>query len=112
MRLKVFPSALVAAFLSETAVIQRVTAGSDPDARTTIVSSLKCDDPQWLDQEQKERAGMASVARALRVRCEVNTSIHVRDRFVYNSTDYRIVAVTPIPAVNPSHYELIIEDET
>lgn len=111
MRLKAFPSTIIAAFLPETAVIKRVTAGSDPDARTTIVASLKCDDPQWLDQEQKERSGMATVARALRVRCAVNTSIHVRDRFVYNGVDYRILAVTPVPAVNPSHYELIIEDE-
>ena len=62
MRLKAFPTAVLARLLPNDGAVKRIPAGSDPDARTTIVSSIRCDDPQWLDQEQKERAGLATVA--------------------------------------------------
>lgn len=115
MRFKGFPAPILAAFLTETADVERINSGSDPDDRTTIVNDLKCGQIQWLDQEQTERAGMGSVARLARVRTAVPTAqIKPRDRLVWSDgTDYRIRAVQPFPANSgsASHYELLIEDE-
>lgn len=102
--------------LTQTAVIKRVSSGSDPDARSTVDSSVRCSEPRWLDQEQKERSGMGTIARLLQVTTESpGAAIYpMRDRFVYNSIDYRIRAVLPVPATSatPLHYTLYIEDET
>lgn len=112
MRLKAFPTSILARLLPNTATIKRIPAGSDPDARTTILTSLRCDDPQWLDQEQKERAGLAAVARLARVKTAVPTAaVKVRDVFVLDSTEYRVRAVSPVPVANAAHYELLIEEE-
>lgn len=111
--LDVFPAAVTAVFFTQTAVVQRINSGSDPDARTTVLSAWKCTAPQWLDQQQKERAGLATVTRALGVKCAVpSATVKVRDRFILGGGDYRIAAPPqPVPVLNPSHYLVYLELE-
>lgn len=109
-----FPPAITAVFFTESAVVERINSGSDASSRTTIVAALKCSVPQWLDVQQKERAGLATTARALKVKSAIpSAAIRVRDRFIHNGTDYRIAAPPqPVPVTNPSHYLLYMEDES
>lgn len=108
-----FPAGVTAIFFTETAVVQRINSGGDPSSRTTVVAAWKCSRPQWLDQQQKERAGMGTIARALRVECEApSATVKSRDRLILAGVDYRIAAAPqPIPAVSPSHYLVYLEDE-
>lgn len=108
-----FPDTVTAVFLTQAAAVQRINSGSDPDSRTTILAAWKCTTPQWLDQQQKERAGLATVNRALLVKCEPPTAVvKVRDRFILGGVDYRIAAPPqPVPAVDPSHYLVYLEAE-
>ena len=109
--LNAFPDAVTAVYLTHEATVQRIDSGDDPDARTTVIARWKCSAPQWLDQQQKERAGLGAVTRALLVKCEApSAAVKVRDRFTLNSVDYRIAAPPqPVPAVNPSHYLVYLE---
>lgn len=99
--------------VGDAARVERINSGGDPDSRTVILAAWPCRRPQWLDQQQKERAGLATVTRALRVKCAPPTAtVKVRDRFILGGVDYRIAAPPqPIPAVNPSHYLVYLEAE-
>lgn len=110
---RAFPAAVTAVYFTETAVVQRINSGDDPTDRATVLEKWRCSAPQWLDQQQKERAGLGTVARALSVKCEIPaTAVKVRDRFVIGGVDYRIAAPPqPVPVINPSHYLVYLEVE-
>jgi hypothetical protein len=108
-----FPPAVVASFLTETAVVKRINSGDDPDSRTTIIAAWRCTQPQWLDQQQKERAGLGTLARAALVKCAYpSATVKVRDRFIIGGVDYRIAAPPQaVPIAEPSHYLVYLEAE-
>lgn len=94
------------------AAVSSVTSGTDPDARTAVVATLKCQDIQPLDGEARERAGMANVTKAYRVRAEYNSSVAAGHRLIYGSNDYRIHQVIPKPVNDPWWMDLLVEDES
>lgn len=113
MALELFPGAVLGAMFTETAVVKAIPAGGDDTARTVVIAALDCTAPQALDDEDKERAGMATNARIMRVHCDVpdTAAITSRHRFVAGGIDYRIRGVTAVPATNPAYLELLLEDE-
>lgn len=95
-----------------TAVISRIPSGDDPTARTVVVSSLACGRLTDLDQREKELvSGMATVARAFKVKAEVNTAVIRGMRFIYDGRDYLIRYVSQHPANDPQFMYLFLEDE-
>lgn len=94
------------------ATVSSVTAGTDPDARTEVVATLKCRDIQPMDGQARERAGMATVAKAYKVIAEYNASVEPRHRLIFGSNDYRIVHVVPTPVNDPWFMTLFVEDES
>jgi hypothetical protein len=95
-----------------TAVISRIPAGTDPDARVVVVASLRCSPVYEMDQDKKERAGMGTVKVARTVYCAVpGTAVQDRMRFILGSTDYRIHRAVNHPADAPQFMELFLEDE-
>lgn len=95
-----------------TAVISRVTVGDDPLARTVVVSSLACGRLVDMDQREKELiSGMASVARAYKVKTEVNTAVTRGLRFISDGRDCLIRYVSQHPINDPQFMYLFLEDE-
>lgn len=95
------------------AVLASIPSGSDPTARTTVIQSLACRNIHQLDEQEKERAGMATVAKALRCECEVNALIRVRHRLIVGDDDYRIYGIQERPKNSaPLYYVLYLEDES
>jgi len=94
------------------ATVSSVTTGNDPDARTVVVQTLKCQDIMTMDGQAKERAGMANVVKAYRVKAQYNASVQARHRLIVGSDDYRIHDVVPVPVNDPLYMMLYVEDES
>ncbi len=94
-----------------TAAVKSIPSGIDPDARTTVVSSLKCSNLQPMNGRAKEYVDMANIKRAYRAECEINTAILPRMRLMWDSEDMRIHDVVPTPENNPLYYVLFLEDD-
>lgn len=108
----IFSNAQLGHLLDSTAVIKAIPAGTDDTARTTVISSLACTTPQALSSEDKERAGLATTARLVRSMTAVpGSTVTEQHRFVTGGADYRIRAITKVPAVDPQFYEFLLEDE-
>jgi hypothetical protein len=107
-----FPPVTLGHLLDSTAVIKAIPSGTDPTARTTVISSLVCTTPQALDAEEKERAGMASTTKGFRSMTAVpGSAVTGQHRFVTGGVDYRIRGITKVPADSPQFYEFLLEDE-
>lgn len=107
-----FTSGTLNFLLDSTAAIKSIPDGTDDTARTTVIASLACTTPQALESEDKERAGLATTARIMRSMTAVpGSTVTKQHRFITGGVDYRIRDITPVPAVNPQFYELLLEDE-
>lgn len=107
-----FAAAPLGFLLDSTAAVQSIPNGTDDTARTAVISSLACTTPQALSSEDKERAGLATTARIMRSMTAVpGSTVTERHRFVTGGVDYRIRAITKVPAVSPQFYEFLLEDE-
>ena len=93
------------------ATVSSVTAGTDPTARTTVVTTLTCRDIQPLDGQARERAGLATLAKAYKVHAKYNATVAAEHRLIVGSNDYRIVQVVPSPVNDPWYMTLFVEDE-
>lgn len=107
-----FPAGALDFLLDSTAVIKAIPSGTDPTARTTVITSLACTTPQALDAEEKERAGMATTTKGFRSMTAVpGNTVTGQHRFVTGGVDYRIRGITKVPASSPQFYEFLLEDE-
>lgn len=99
----------------QTGVLKRIPSGSDPTARTTVLPSLACSHVYDMDAKERERAGLATVEKAKMVYTAVPSGgagiIHIRDRFVVNSVDYRIDGMQKWPEDNPGYLALFLVDD-
>lgn len=96
---------------SHTATIEAVPAGSNPDARTTVIAALKCSHVWPSNPKQKEIAGLATTAKALQVLTEANVTLANRQRFTSGSAqDLEIVNIQKWPADSPEFYELTLRE--
>ncbi len=100
-------------FLDQTAVVNAtVPGGKDDTARTVVIAALMCSEPMPMNDEEKERAGLATVTWLYSVFAEIpSTAIQQRQRLVLGGIDYYIRSVLPTPKTSPIYYELYIEDE-
>lgn len=93
------------------AAVKAIPAGTDPDARTTVVASLDCGRLHEMDEREKERANMATITRARRVKAKYDANVTARHRLIYGGVDYRIVFVRHVPVNDPQYMVLFLEDE-
>lgn len=92
--------------------IASIPTGTDATARTTVIASHPCRNLMQLDSAQRERAGMATIVRALRCTCAYSDTIKPRQRLIYNGVDYRIHNVVTRPTnAAPLYLVLYLEDE-
>jgi head-tail adaptor len=87
------------------------TASVNDALGNEAVAELLCQDIRPMDGQAKERAGMATVAKAFRVHAEYNSSVQIRSRLIVDDIDYRIHQVVPTPANDPWFMTLFIEEE-
>jgi hypothetical protein len=109
-----FPTPMMSVvYFTETAAIKSIPSGTNPDARTVVIASLKCTAPQELDDIERERAQMGTVYTSHRVFTEYHATAIVEGyRFVFDSVDYRIQRVKEMPRGDPYYLELMLNDET
>lgn len=89
-------------------------ATADTD-RTIIQTNLKCSAPIEMKNDEKERAGLGTIASITLLWTAVpenSVEITEKHRILLNGIDYRIRKVKKWPMINPDYYELHAEDET
>jgi hypothetical protein len=109
-----FPAPMLSVvYFTETAAIKSIPSGTNPDARTDLIASLKCTAPQELDDIERERAQMGTTYKALRVFTEYHaTPIIEGYRFVFDGIDYLIQGVKEMPTGDPYYLELLLNDDS
>jgi hypothetical protein len=96
--------------LSHTGDIQRIPAGTNPDARETVASDVACSAVYPASTEQAERAGMATTTRLMVAYIGVAT-VQEDWRFLTGGIDYRIRAISRWPRGGAHFMELLLEEE-
>lgn len=94
--------------------IKKVASGTDPDAREDVELNLGCTYPQEMNDQDRERAGLASKFTAFRVHTDVPVSATIRThhRFVHLGVDYKIAKVIEHPKGSPEYLELLLQDDS
>lgn len=101
-------------YFTEKADILRIPAGTNENARVTVIDSLPCSEAFPLDGIERERAGMATIATAMRVYADVPfpyEEIKTDYRLLLGEVDYRIHNVLKWPVTNPEYLEIFLEAE-
>lgn len=94
------------------ALIASIPSGSDASARTTVIAAHPCRNLHQMDTQERERAGMATVAIAYRCECKADSRIKPRMRLRTGGIDFRIYAVVARKRTTaPLYYVLHLEDE-
>lgn len=97
--------------------IQRIDEDAVDEAtdRTTLQTELACSSPIEMKNDEKERAGLGSVASIGMMWAKIPSTgivIQERDRVIIGALDFRVRKVKAWPMVNPEFYELHVEDES
>lgn len=99
-------------FTSRTCDIKR-SSGDPSDYATPaeIHSDLSCSAVYEVSDEERERAGMTSISRPVRVYVDIPSSgvIQQHDKLVINSKEYLVCKAKLWPSDDPSFYELIMD---
>ncbi len=94
------------------ALIASIPAGDDATARTAVIAAHPCRNLHQMDAQERERAGMGTVATAYRCECKASNLIKPRMRLITNGVDYRIYAIVARKRTSaPLYYVLYLEDE-
>lgn len=114
MMLKLFPTPILTRLMTKTCDIQR--SGGSATGYTTPVdvhTSLRCSNVQEIGDEERERAGLASISRPCRIYVKLPSSgvIQQHDVLITNSKEYAVIKAKLMPHDRPAYYELILDYE-
>lgn len=107
------PAGLIVQTFVNTCDVQRsATSGGTKTAPANVATGLACGIPQDLTNDEKERAGLASVSRPVGLNTAVPDGENIRrnDYIVVGSETFRVIKVTPRPGRNDvQYYDLIMD---
>ena len=99
-------------FTTRTCDIKRSSGSTDAyGAPAEIHGDLSCSAVYEINDEERERAGMTSITRPVRVYVDIPDSgvIQQHDKLVTNSKEYLVYKAKLWPSDDPTFYELIMD---